>query len=75
MPWAFAKKEISEKMLAKKRNLALGYIVGLFAAKVYLPGYPHVTAMLSNHDANITGMLSSLKTELNPVGENIVFEV
>ena len=57
MPWAAAKKEISEKMLAKKRNLALGYIVGLFAAKVYLRGYPHVTAMLSNHDFNVTELL------------------
>jgi hypothetical protein len=58
MPWAAANTEISEKKLAKKRNLALGYIVGLFAAKVYLRGYPHVTAMLSNHDFNVTIILS-----------------
>lgn len=75
MPCAAVITETSEKKLIKNNNLALGYIVGLFAAKVYLPGYPHVTAMLSNHDANITGMLSRLKTKLNPAGENIVLEI
>ncbi len=75
MPCAAVITETSEKKLIKNSNLALGYIVGLFAAKVYLPGYPHVTAMLSNHDDNITGMLSRLKTKLNPAGENIVLEI